>query len=107
MATFTWQLLSCCWVPTPLKCIAAGEYFIVKNSWGPTWGDQGYIKLAMGATQGQPGMCGIAMQARTSYVCFVVRSVMLCCSVVLCCSDKTPMRRLCLSGKDASLGSWT
>jgi C1A family cysteine protease len=22
------------------------NYFIVRNSWGPTWGDQGYIKIA-------------------------------------------------------------
>jgi cathepsin L len=32
------------------------EYFLVKNSWNTTWGDQGYIKLAI--TDGL-GECGI------------------------------------------------
>merc|ERR1719223_1457038 len=32
------------------------EYFLVKNSWGPTWGDHGYVKL--GVASGA-GICGI------------------------------------------------
>jgi len=35
---------------------AGQDYFIVKNSWGPNWGDQGYLKIA-------PGQCGITMAA--------------------------------------------
>jgi len=35
------------------------DYYIVKNSWGPTWGDSGYIKIA-GSRSG-PGTCGIQM----------------------------------------------
>ena len=33
------------------------EYWLVKNSWNTTWGDQGYIKLAI--TGDDAGMCGV------------------------------------------------
>merc|ERR1740123_2782500 len=32
------------------------DYFLVKNSWGPTWGDKGFIKI------GQDNVCGILQQ---------------------------------------------
>jgi KDEL-tailed cysteine endopeptidase len=40
-------------------------YWLVKNSWGPAWGDNGFIKLVrnLGAAGASPGQCGIAMQA--------------------------------------------
>ena len=38
------------------------KYWLVKNSWSNTWGDQGYVKIERSDSENDPGVCGIAMQ---------------------------------------------
>uniref|UniRef100_A0A0D3G2E0 Uncharacterized protein n=1 Tax=Oryza barthii TaxID=65489 RepID=A0A0D3G2E0_9ORYZ len=38
------------------------DYIIVKNSWGPHWGEKGYIRMKRGTGKGE-GLCGINKMA--------------------------------------------
>ena len=37
------------------------KYWRLKNSWGPDWGDCGYMSIMKDT--GGTGLCGVAMQA--------------------------------------------
>ncbi len=38
-----------------------GDYWKVKNSWGPEWGEEGYIRIGRGSKFDPAGECGILM----------------------------------------------
>jgi C1A family cysteine protease len=38
------------------------EYYKIKNSWGPSWGEKGFIRIQKGKKQ-SGGQCGILLAA--------------------------------------------
>ena len=38
------------------------DYWLIKNSWGPDWGDKGYVKIGRSDSNNDIGICGIASE---------------------------------------------
>ena len=49
--------------PDPTPNPDTSKYWIVKNSWGESWGKNGYILLQRDDEEGTPGTCGLLLQA--------------------------------------------
>lgn len=39
------------------------DYWLVRNSWGSGWGENGYIKMERNIVENTFGKCGITMEA--------------------------------------------
>nr|KYP42355.1 Vignain [Cajanus cajan]KYP42367.1 Vignain [Cajanus cajan] len=54
------------------------KYWIVKNSWGTRWGEEGYIRMERGI-DAKEGLCGIAMDASYPTAVYVENLAMINC----------------------------
>ena len=62
------------------------DYWLVRNSWGADWGENGYIRIARGESRADRRLCALLCSALlcSALLCSTLLCSALLCSVLLC-----------------------
>ena len=44
------------------------NYWVVRNSWGASWGESGYIRIDANSNERRGGICGILLESSGSFI---------------------------------------